>query len=81
VGGFALLFVNVNKKMAAKAAERASASIEKGDPAKRGTHAEAKPSGKKKSSAEPAAQAPPPKRVKPIVPVLAVIAIFLVSFA
>lgn len=81
VGGFGLLFVNVRKKMVAKAALIQPAPKTSSKQTGPTAHAEATKSGKKRPKGEPVVVAAPPKKMKPVIPMLIIIAVFVVGFA
>jgi len=80
VGGFGLLFLNIQKKMAARTALNAPAVPKSRKQVAVNSHAKP-PSKKRKSQPEPAVEPAPTKRVKPVIPILAVVAVFVIGFS
>lgn len=81
VGGFGLLAFNVNKKMAAKQALDDPSPRKSPKPVQSEVSvAASKPSKKKTSRPEPVAEAAPPKKMKPVIPML-VVGVFVIGFA
>lgn len=81
VGGFGLMAVNVNRKMAAKAALREPQPKRSSKPAAQTVSVETSRAGKNKASREPAVEAAPPKKMKPVLPTLIILGMILGAFA
>jgi len=78
LSAFGLLFMNVQKKMAAKAALSAPAPHKSRKQAT--VNSQARPGKKRKSQPEPVVEPAPTRRVKPMIPILAVVAVFVIGF-
>lgn len=82
IGGFVLMVVNINKKLAAKAAVGKPATARSSaQPTKQPTSAETPRTQRRKPAAEPIVQPVAPKKMKPIIPAVIIIGGILFAFA
>lgn len=81
VVGFGLLAINVNKKMAAKAALNEPQPRKSSKQGAQTVPVETPKTGKREPKRELAVEAVPPKRIQPVIPTLVIISILLAGFA
>jgi len=81
VAGFGLAFFKVQQKLAAKAAHKSPVQLKAATSASHSRHAGTKAGMRGKTQSGPAVEPTAPRRVRTLVPVLAIVVVFAIGFA